>query len=209
MTISYPLSLPSSRFRSISLRAVDAVGVAESPFSFQPDVQHFGGQRWEADVEIPSPQRGDLYDEDAEEWVAFLLSLKGRYGTFLMGDPAGATPRGTWAGTPVVDGAHAVGESTLNLKTLTTGATIKKGDYVQTGTGSTAHLYKALNDVTVDGTGLAALDIWPNLRTTLADDDAIVSTSALGLWRLASNVRSWDIGLAKIYGIRFVAVEAF
>lgn len=207
MTISYPLSLPSSGFRSIGLRVVDAVGVAESPFSFQADVQHFGGQHWEADIELPPLKRGG--SDEAEEWVAFLLSLKGRYGTFLMGDPAGATPRGTWAGSPKVLGAHAAGANTLALDGFTAAATVKAGDYVQVGTGSTTHLHKALADGTADGSGLLTLDIWPNLRAALADNDAIVKTSAVGLWRLASNTRRWDIGLAKFYGIRFVAVEAF
>lgn len=207
MTISYPLSLPSSGFRSINLRAVDAVGVTESPFTFQADVQHFGGQQWQADIELPPLKRGG--SDEAEDWVAFLLSLKGRYGTFLMGDPAGATPRGTWAGSPQVMGAHAAGASALALDGFTAGATVKKGDYVNTGSGSTTHLYKSLVDGTANGSGELTIDIWPNLRTALADNDAIVSTSALGLWRLASSARSWDIGLAKIYGIRFVAVEAF
>jgi hypothetical protein len=46
------------------------------------------------------------------------------------------------------------------------------------------------------------------LREGLADNAAVVSSNATGTFRLASNARAWDLGLAQVYGIRFSAVEA-
>lgn len=204
MTISYPLTVPSHGFRSLVLRAVEKVGIVESPTSFQPGIQDFGGQRWEADVELPPLSRAD-----ASAWVAFLQSLKGVYGTFLMGDPVGATPRGAWAGTPLVNGAHSAGAESLALDGLTASTTLKAADYINVGSGLTTHLHQLLADASANGSGQVTIDIWPPLRADLADNAAIVKTSAMGRWRLATNTRSWDIALAQIYGIRFVAVEAF
>lgn len=203
MTISYPLSLPSTRFAAISLRAVDVVGAGVSPFTLTTQVQRHAGQRWEADIQIPPMLRAE-----AEEWIAFLLSLRGQWGTFLLRDSVSGTPRGSWAGTPLADGVHAAGAEVFNIKGLSAGATIKKGDFFQLGSGTSTRLHKSLVDATADGTGDAAIDIWPGLREALSGDEAVTSTNALGTFRLASNTRSWDIATAQIFGLRFSAVEA-
>ena len=204
MSITYPLALPSTGIRSIVLRANDVIGAGTSPFTLTTQVQQHQGQAWEADIELPPMHR-----EDAEQWITFLLKLKGRYGTFLLRDTVSGTPRGSWAGTPLVLGAHAAGASSVMLDGLSDGATIKAGDWVQFGTGLTSRLHKVLSDAGPVGSPPAAeIDIWPNLRESLADDAAIVTSNAVGLFRLATNQRSWDIGLAEIYGLRFTAVEA-
>lgn len=104
MAITYPLSLPTaSGIRSIDLRMINAVAVSQSPFTFATQVQAYGGEMWQADVTLPPMKRAQ-----AEVWVAFLASLRGQFGTFLMGDPNGATPRGAVGGTPLVKNAAAV-----------------------------------------------------------------------------------------------------
>ena len=93
MAIAYPLSIPTAiGIEQIELRANNVVAVSESPFTFVQQTVVHSGQRWEASVTIP-PVRRDL----AEPWIAFLLSLQGRRGTFLLGDPNMATPRGSAA----------------------------------------------------------------------------------------------------------------
>lgn len=205
MSITYPLALPSQGFAAITVYLNDVVGIGESPFSFSQQVQHLGGQRWEADVQYPS-----LLDVTViEAVIVFLASLKGLYGSFLMPvDPLRTTPRGTWAGAPVVNGPHAAGAATLALKAFTAGATVKAGDYVQVGTGSSSRVHKALADATASGGGAATLDIWPNLRAALADNAAIVTASPKCAWRLKSNLRRFDVARAQAYGIAFSCTEA-
>lgn len=203
MTISYPLALPSADFRGITLIARDVVGSAQSPFTLTEQVQQHQGQIWEADIELPPMKRAD-----AEAWITFLLKLKGRYGTFLLRDGVGGTPRGTWAGAPLINGAHAANASAVALDGLTPGATVIEGDWLQFGSGTSTRLHKSLSTATANGSGQVTLDIWPNLREALVDNSAVVSTNALGVFRLASNARSWDLQLAQIYGLRFAAVEA-
>jgi hypothetical protein len=203
VTISYPLDLPSVGYAGIGVIARDVVGSGTSPFTLSTQVQQHDGQGWALEIDIPPMVRAD-----AEEWIAFLLSLKGRYGTFLARDGVSANPRGSWAGAPLVDGVHAARASALNLKGLTAGATIKKGDYLQLGSGTSTRLHKSLIDATASGAGLATIDIWPNLREALAGNEAVVTTNARGTFRLADNARRWDITTAMIFGLQFSAVEA-
>ena len=110
MAISYPLTLPTQTgIASVNLHAVNSVAISQSPFTYKQQVVAHTGQRWEAEVSLPPMKRSD-----AEVWIAFLLSLKGQRGTFLMGDPNCATARGSASitpGTPVVNGADQTGDS--------------------------------------------------------------------------------------------------
>lgn len=204
MAITYPLSLPSGGFASINLRAVNAVAYSQSPFTYSGQVHAYAGQMWEADISLPPMQRAV-----AEEWIAFLVSLRGRFGTFLMGDPAGRAPRGSAGGTPLVAGAGQTGQ-TLNIDGATAGQTgwLRAGDYIQLGAAGTATLHKVLADADSDGSGNVALDIWPGVRTSPADNAAVTVSNTVGRWRLSDNMTEWNIGLAHIYGLQFSAMEA-
>lgn len=204
MTISYPLSIPSTDIAKIKLVANNIVGISQSPFTAAQQVYKYSGQYWEADISLPPMKR-----EVAEYWISFLLKLNGSYGTFLLGDPIGATARGVATGTPLVKGASQ-GGNTLETDGWTSGVTgiLKAGDYIQLGSGSTAKLHKVLDDVNSDGSGNATLTIFPDLRTSPADNAAIVVTSAKGVFRLTSGQTMWDINEASIYGITFGAREA-
>lgn len=208
MAITYPLSLPTvSGIKSILLRTKNSVGISQSPFTFKQQVVSYGGQAWEADISLPPMTRND-----AEEWVSFLLKLKGFEGTFLLGDPSGATPRGSAAsapGTPVVNGAGQTGGS-LSIDGLPTSAVgyLKAGDYVQLGTGSGATLHKVLNDVDTSAIGEATLDIYPSMRNSPTDGSVVVVINAKGVFRLSSNETQWSINEITHFGITFGAQEA-
>lgn len=204
MTISYPLSIPSTDIAKIKLVANNIVGISQSPFTAAQQVYKYSGQYWEADISLPPMKR-----EVAEYWISFLLKLNGSYGTFLLGDPIGATARGVATGTPLVNGGSQ-GGNTLVTDGWTSGVTgiLKAGDYIQLGSGSTAKLHKVLDDVNSDGSGNATLTIFPDIRTSPADNSAIVVTSAKGVFRLTSGQTMWDINEASIYGITFGAREA-
>jgi hypothetical protein len=79
---------------------------------------------------------------------------------------------------------------------------------MQIGSGTSRQLIKVLTDVDTDGTGSATVDVWPNVRTSIADNSAITLESAQGVFRLASNETSWSVNEASIYGITFGAMEA-
>lgn len=192
MALTYPLDTPTTiGIESISIRAVQSVATSQSPFTYKQQVIDHGGERWEASVSIPSVRR-DL----AAEWKAMLVGLRGPVGTFLLGDPDYATPRGNVSSCTLTGSA---GDRTVSV--VMTG-TLKAGDYIQLGTGSNARLHQVLLDQTGDGT----LEIWPALRTDYTSQ-AVVFNSPKGVFRLKQNVTEWSINNASAYGISFEAVE--
>jgi len=238
MAIIYPLNTPTSiGIEGIELRAVNAVAISQSPFTYKQQVIAYQGQRWEASVNIPSVRR-DL----AEDWNAFLLSLRGPTGTFLLGDPNAVTPRGAYSnyttsevggllledgsamllesgdamlwergtvGSLRVDGAGQIG-SELNIKDCIANVTgfLKAGDYIQLGSAASSTLHKVLVDVDTDSIGHATLDIWPSINIAPSDNAVVTVTNCKGVFRLSSNVSSWSINNASVYGIQFEAVQA-
>jgi len=192
LAVSFPLSTPTTiGFESIELRAINAVATSQSPFTYKQQIVSHGGQRWEASVNIP-PVRRDL----AAEWKAFLTALKGQTGTFLLGDPDYSSPRGDVSSCTLSGSA---GDETAAV--IMTG-TLKAGDYIQLGSGSAAKLHQVLIDQTGDGN----LEIWPKLRTDYTDETVIFSNPK-GVFRLSSNMTSWNINSSSAYGISFEAVE--
>jgi hypothetical protein len=193
MALSYPLATPTTiGIESIELRAVNAVAVSQSPFTFKQQVISHGGQKWEASVNIPSVHR-----DKAAQWKAMLVGLKGQTGTFLLGDPDYVTPQGT------VSSCVASGSAGDDAVSVVMTGTLKAGDYIQLGTGASAKLHQVLLDQDGDG----SLEIWPSLRTNYSNQ-SVVFNSPKGVFRLATNMTSWSINNASIYGISFEAVEA-
>lgn len=208
MAITYPLNTPTNiGIANITLMAENAVAISTSPFTFQQQVVAHPGQRWAASISLPPMKR-----QDAESWVAFLISLKGQVGTFLLGDPNCKTARGSASvtpGTPLVKGAGQTGSS-LIIDGLPISATgyLLPGDYIQLGSASSASLYKVLTQVDTNGSGEATLDIWPNLRTSPADNATVTVANTVGRFRLSSNTTQWGISEISSYGIAFDCVEA-
>jgi len=193
MALTYPLTQPTTiGIEQIELRAVNAVATSQSPFTYKQQIVSHGGQRWEASVTIPSVRR-DL----AAPWKAMLTGLKGPTGTFLLGDPDYATPRGT------VSSCTLTGTAGSDSPTVTMTGTLLAGDYIQLGTGSTAKLYQVLQDQDGDGN----LQLWPDLRTDYTDA-TVTFNSPKGVFRLKESITSWSINNASFYGISFEAVEA-
>ena len=193
MAITYPLALPThTGIASIELRAVNSVAYSQSPFSFKGQAHAYSGEMWQADVSLPPMKR-----DDAERWIAFLMSLRGQYGTFLLGDPNGTSARGS------ASSASITGSAGSRSVTVSMTGTLKAGDYFSLGTGDDQRLYKVLVDQTNSGT----LEIWPALRASASSASADLTTPQ-GRFRLSTNEQNWSINEASFYGITFGAMEA-
>ena len=195
MAITYPLTLPTSGLSDVTFEMLDVTAASTSPFTLQQQVVRHQGQQWSASITVSGPMERDT----AEEWIVFLAKLKGQYGTFLLGDPAGTSARGT-VSSCVVNGGSQTGET---LAVTMTG-TLVAGDYIQLGTGATARLHKVLT--TQDGSG--SLDIWPRLRESPSTGSAVVYASPVGLFRLKTNLRSFSWQAPTLGSVQFTAVEA-
>jgi len=201
MAITYPISLPTTGIASVEWRTVNAVVTSQSPFTYKQQIISHGGQRWEATVNLPPMNR-----DTAAAWKAALVSLKGSYGTMLLGDPDYPLPRGTLRSTDASNFATVsatAGNSFLQITMQDQTKTLLAGDYIQVGSDAAARLFQVMEDRTGDG----QLEVYPNVRIDYSSE-TIGTNDTKGVFRLSSNVTSWSIDNAAIYGISFDVVEA-
>ncbi len=201
MSITYPLTLPSG-FDSLVIMAESRQGRNTNLYTGKEQVYEHAGERWKM---IVTYARMEL--ADARIMSAFLLSLKGGIGTFIAGDPyMGAEAAGPVGGTPLVKGA---GQTDFELDTdgwtISQSPIIKAGSFIQIGT---YNLHMVVKDANSNGSGEATLDIWPRIRTSPADNSAVVITAPKCLWRLEDSDVSWSVDKETLYDFSLTAVEA-
>lgn len=196
------VSSPTSPgLKAFDYDASDAVSLIVSPFTGQTQGQIFpGGDMWSGTATL-SPR----VQEYADDWIAFLLQLRGMANAFQMGNPLKATPRGTPVGTPLVDNSQAGGNAAMSQALTTKGwaasATnlLLRGDYIQIG----YRLHLVLDAVDADDNGDATIAIWPSLREQPTDSSTIITSNTQGLWRLAENKRSWSFDITQLTQLSF------
>lgn len=200
MPIVYPIDPPASPgFRAATFRIVDRVAVHESPFTGETQAYVHPGSWWEVEAQLPPMLRAT-----AAPWLAFLVALHGRAGTFRLGDPGGKVPRGSALGAPLVDGAGQVGETLLTKSWApSTAGLLLPGDYVEVG----GQLLLVVEPAASDAMGNAALTVRPGLRLPSADGGIITTTNPRGRFRLVDNSREWEETAAQVYGLTFAARE--
>jgi hypothetical protein len=195
MAIAYPLSLPSTiNAGQLTFRQRNVTVASRSPFTLHEQVIAQAGQAWEVDVKLPPGMQRDV----AQDWVGFLASLRGNVGTFLLGDANATAPLGSVSGSPTFIG----NEGALGGSVTMTG-TLKRGDYIQLGTGSDARLHMVLKDAS----GSDSLDLWPSLRADYSSAPLIV-TDTVGVFRKSDALTTYNINEVLSYGISFSAIEA-
>lgn len=200
MAISFPVSMPASPgFTSASFRLVGNSAVYTSTFDRTEQVLERPGVRWTAEFALPPMEKAE-----ARAWIAFLVSLRGRVGTFLAYDPEHRTPLGVATGTPLVDGAGQTGRS-LATRGWTNSVTgiMKAGDYLAFAN----RLHMVVEDASSDGTGDATLSIEPPLRESPSDGASITVSNPTAIMRLAGDSAEWSENTARHYGISFAGVE--
>jgi hypothetical protein len=203
---SYPITLPTAQgFTRVSIAPRNAVAIYGSPFTGQQQVYQHPLQMLTATIDLPPMKRAE-----AAVIIGALMSLNGQRGTFYFGDPAWTSPQGVGTGTPTINGSSQTG-NTINTTgwTVSTAGILKAGDWIQIGSGSTQQLCMVVADATSNGSGEAALELYPRVRTAFADGTAITVSSPKGVWRLVSESSFLhDLG-AMTGGVTINAMEAF
>ena len=185
---------------SMEFTLQDTVATSLSPFTGQQQIQDWQASFLEASVSMPP-----LTQAQAQNWIAFLMALRGQANVFQLGDPLARSPRGSGLGAPLVDGSGQTGYA-VALKGFTANAAnvLLPGDWIQIG----YRAYRTVAPANANGTGRLSLAIWPQLREPPNDGDVVILNNTKGLWRLAQNARKWSITAARVYGMQFEIREA-
>jgi hypothetical protein len=177
--------------REVEFTASDAVATYVSAFTGQVQTQQWmGADMWSGTMTLPV-----LQQPDADAWLSFLLQLRGMANAFQFGDPLKTTPAGT-GGTGIITTAGTPGDQTIQCS-FAVGALLP-GDYIQVG----YRLYRVL-----DATGSGPIGIWPSLREATVVGQAITTNNPLGLFRLATNKRTWSADVVRLTHLSFQIQE--
>ena len=200
------IALPTSPgLASVQFDFSDAVSIVSSPYTGQTQAQSWpGADAWSGTMELPP-----LTQNQADNWISFLMELRGMQNCFQIGDPMKPTSRGSAHGLPVVDMTTANTNYAMAQTLYTRGwkantfGLLLPGDYLQVG----YRLHRVLDRVNSDANGMAQISIWPSLREVPTDGEAIVLNKPTGLFRLATNKRTWSADATLLTHLSFQILE--
>lgn len=184
----------------VTLRAINIVGEQRGPFSAKREIQVFPGAHWEIEVAFLPVLRAE-----AQRLEAFLLSLRGKAGTFRLADPYRSLPLGSNLGTPLVRVATVAGDEAVLTKGWTVSQTdaLKAGDFIQIG----SRLHMVLQDADADASGNATVNVWPPIRQVHAVNAPVITSNARGVFALDANAVEFTRGVNQLNGAILRAVE--
>ncbi len=192
--------LPLTLIASLERRLITATSLATSPFTGSAQLQDWGGEWWEYQIEM-AQSRGRY----GRRLAAFFAQLGGPRGRFLFRDPSIAQSLG--AGEPLVDGAGQSGKVLATRGWVANEPALLAGDFLSLGADSATRLYQVTADAIADAEGRATLNLVPRLRASPADSAPLEVTAPVVLLRLAAPVPA-RIGRVESYRFSFTAREA-
>jgi len=161
MSGAFPIS--TSKFSTMGIQSIQPTLISKS-ISGKKLSRTIDAQRWAFTISIITSTRATAYGE----LMAFIVKQRSGKENFTIIPPELEDARGNISGTVLVNGVHAVGDTTIAVDDMT--GSLKAGDYLKF-----AHdkIYMVVADVTADGSNEATTIIEPPLTTALADDSSV------------------------------------
>jgi hypothetical protein len=207
MALTYPLTYPSEPgFTALRFGIRRRAAVTESPFTGDEHVYENDYAKWFAEVSLPPMKR-----DKAAAWCAFLVGLRGRKGTFYLGDVDAGSLRGAgFSGNATLSSNASLGADSVSFsRTGSDGVVVfKAGDYFSLGTGTSKELHMVVEDAAISSNVVTA-KIEPPLLAAHSSGALADVTNPEAVFRLDSNdMASWDTDHVSKFGLSFTATEA-
>ena len=182
MSGAFPIS--SAKFETLGIKSTQNTIISKSisgkKLSRQVDNQRFGFT-----ARIITAKRSDVYGE----LMAFIMKQRSSKENFTIIPPEIQNARGTISGTVLVNGVHAVGDTTIDVDAMT--GNLKSGDFIKFN-GHTK-IYMVVADVTADGSNEATVTIEPPLISALANNEAVTYDSVPFTVHLTNDVQDFGV----------------
>lgn len=162
MSGAFPIS--TSKFQTLGIKSVQNTIVSKS-ISGKKLSRQVDNQRFSFTASIITAKRSDVYGE----LMAFIMKQRSGKENFTIIPPELEDARGNVSGTVLVNGVHAVGDTTIDIDAMT--GTLKAGDFVKFA--SHTKVYMVVADATADGSNEATITIEPPLITALTNDSLV------------------------------------
>ena len=165
MSGAFPIS--SSAFSTMGIKSIQNTIISKSD-SGKKLARQIDGQRFAFTAKIIVGKRSDIYGE----LMAFIMKQRSRKENFTIIPPEIEDARGNETGTVLVNGVHAVGDTTIAMDAFASDGAgrFKAGDFLKFA--SHDKVYMVVSDVT-SSSNAATVTIEPPLTTALADDSVV------------------------------------
>ena len=165
MSGAFPIS--NAKFESLGIKSIQNTIILKSQ-SGKKLARQIDNQRFGFTASIITAKRSDVYGE----LMAFIIKQRSGKENFTIIPPEIEDARGSETGTVLVNGVHAVGDTTIAMDAFAGDGAgrFKAGDFLKFA--SHDKVYMVVSDVT-SSSNAATVTIEPPLITALADDSAV------------------------------------
>ena len=205
MSGAFPIS--NAKFSTMGIKSIQTTIISKSD-SGKRLARQIDGQRFAFSVEIITGKRSDIYGE----LMAFIVKQRSGKETFTITPPEIKNARGSETGTVLVNGVHAVGDTTIAMDGFAgdSAGRFKTGDFIKFASHN--KVYMVVADVT-SSSNAATVTIEPPLTTALADDSVVTYDNVPFTVFLTNDIQEFGaVGADKdgnlIYKFQFDVEEA-
>ena len=161
------LTISNSKFQTMGIRSIQNTIISKSQ-SGKKLARQIDNQRFGFTARIITAKRSDVYGE----LMAFIIKQRSGKENFTIIPPEIEDARGSETGTVLVNGVHAVGDTTIAMDAFAGDGAgrFKTGDFIKFASHN--KVYMVVADVT-SSSNAATVTIEPPLTTALADDSVV------------------------------------
>ncbi len=205
MSGAFPIS--NAKFETMGIKSIQNTILSKSD-SGKKLARQIDGQRFAFTAKIITGKRSDIYGE----LMAFIVKQRSGKENFTIIPPEIEDARGSETGTVLVNGVHAVGDTTIAMDAFASDGAgrFKAGDFIKFA--SHDKVYMVVSDVT-SSSNAATVTIEPPLTTALADNSAVTYDNVPFTVHLTNDVQEFGtVGADKdgnlLYQFEFDVEEA-
>ena len=190
MSGAFPIS--SAKFETLGIRSIQNTIISKS-LSGKKLSRQIDNQRWAFTIKIITGTRADVYGQ----LMAFIVKQRSGKENFTIIPPELEDARGNESGTVLVNGAHAVGDTTIAVDGHANNNpnAFKAGDFIKFA--SHTKVYMIVEDVQASGNA-STVTIEPPLVSTLANDSVVTYDNIPFTVHLTNDIQEFGaIGTAQ------------
>ena len=185
MSGAFPIS--NAKFETLGIRSIQNTIISKSQ-SGKKLARQIDNQRFGFTARIITAKRSDVYGE----LMAFIVKQRSGKENFTIIPPEIEDARGSETGSVLVNGVHAVGDTTITMDAFAGDGDgrFKAGDFVKFA--SHDKIYMVVSDVT-SSSNAATVTIEPPLITALTDNSAVTYDNVPFTVHLTSDIQEFGV----------------
>ena len=185
MSGAFPIS--SAKFETLGIRSIQNTIISKSQ-SGKKLARQIDNQRFGFTARINTAKRTDVYGE----LMAFIVKQRSGKENFTIIPPEIEDARGSETGSVLVNGVHAVGDTTIDMDAFAGDGDgrFKAGDFLKFA--SHDKIYMVVSDVT-SSSNAATVTIEPPLITALTNNSAVTYDNVPFTVHLTSDIQEFGV----------------